>query len=460
MLNQIQSCITAINDVLWGPPMLILLFGTHLFLTVRTGLIQRRTWQAIKLSVTKDPDAEGDISQFGALTTALASTIGTGNIIGVGTAIALGGPGAVLWCWLTGVFGIATKYAEALIAVKYRVKTKDGRMLGGAMYALERGLHMRWLGILFALFAAVASFGIGSMVQTNAIANVWRENMDVDGRLVGIVCALLTVLVIFGGVKSIARVCEKLVPFMAIFYVIGCVIILGYNYDFILPALTTIVSLAFQPGAAAGGLAGSGIMMAARYGIARGLFSNESGMGSAPIVAAAAQTRNPVRQALVSSTGTFWDTVVMCALTGIVLVSSIMKNPNIDVTQIRDGSVLTSLAFAQIPYIGRFILVIGIVTFAYSTILGWAYYGERCAEYLGGKKMLIPYRIFYVLSIAVAPLITLNLVWDLADAFNALMAIPNLIALLLLSGIIRKETKKYIQDVDKKDETVIPTINR
>lgn len=460
MLNQIQSCITAINDVLWGPPMLILLFGTHLFLTVRTGLIQRRTWQAIRLSVTKDPDAEGDISQFGALTTALASTIGTGNIIGVGTAIALGGPGAVLWCWLTGVFGIATKYAEALIAVKYRVKTKDGRMLGGAMYALERGLHMRWLGILFALFAAVASFGIGSMVQTNAIANVWRENMDVDGRLVGIVCALLTVLVIFGGVKSIARVCEKLVPFMAIFYVIGCVIILGYNYDFILPALTTIVSLAFQPGAAAGGLAGSGIMMAARYGIARGLFSNESGMGSAPIVAAAAQTRNPVRQALVSSTGTFWDTVVMCALTGIVLVSSIMKNPNIDVTQIRDGSVLTSLAFAQIPYIGRFILVIGIVTFAYSTILGWAYYGERCAEYLGGKKMLIPYRIFYVLSIAVAPLITLNLVWDLADAFNALMAIPNLIALLLLSGIIRKETKKYIQDVDKKDETVIPTINR
>lgn len=460
MLNQIQSCITAINDVLWGPPMLILLFGTHLFLTVRTGLIQRRTWQAIKLSVTKDPDAEGDISQFGALTTALASTIGTGNIIGVGTAIALGGPGAVLWCWLTGVFGIATKYAEALIAVKYRVKTKDGRMLGGAMYALERGLHMRWLGILFALFAAVASFGIGSMVQTNAIANVWRENMDVDGRLVGIVCALLTVLVIFGGVKSIARVCEKLVPFMAIFYVIGCVIILGYNYDFILPALTTIVSLAFQPGAAAGGLAGSGIMMAARYGIARGLFSNESGMGSAPIVAAAAQTRNPVRQALVSSTGTFWDTVVMCALTGIVLVSSIMKNPNIDVTQIRDGSVLTSLAFAQIPYIGRFILVIGIVTFAYSTILGWAYYGERCAEYLGGKKMLIPYRIFYVLSIAVAPLITLNLVWDLADAFNALMAIPNLIALLLLSGIICKETKKYINDVDKKDETVIPTINR
>lgn len=460
MLNQIQSCITAVNDVLWGPPMLILLFGTHLFLTVRTGLIQRRTWQAIKLSVTKDPDAEGDISQFGALTTALASTIGTGNIIGVGTAIALGGPGAVLWCWLTGVFGIATKYAEALIAVKYRVKTKDGRMLGGAMYALERGLHMRWLGILFALFAAVASFGIGSMVQTNAIANVWRENMDVDGRLVGIVCALLTVLVIFGGVKSIARVCEKLVPFMAIFYVIGCVIILGYNYDFILPALTTIVSLAFQPGAAAGGLVGSGIMMAARYGIARGLFSNESGMGSAPIVAAAAQTRNPVRQALVSSTGTFWDTVVMCALTGIVLVSSIMKNPNIDVTQIRDGSVLTSLAFAQIPYIGRFILVIGIVTFAYSTILGWAYYGERCAEYLGGKKMLIPYRIFYVLSIAVAPLITLNLVWDLADAFNALMAIPNLIALLLLSGIIRKETKKYIHDVDKKDETVIPTINR
>lgn len=460
ILETIQSIVTSINDVLWGPPMLILLFGTHLFLTFRTGFIQKKILKAIKLSVTKDPDSEGDISQFGALTTALASTIGTGNIIGVGTAVAIGGPGAVLWCWLTGVFGIATKYAEALIAVKYRVKTKDGRMLGGAMYALERGLNMKWLAVLFALFATIASFGIGSMVQTNAIASVWKTNLNFPGWIVGVVCALLATAVVFGGVKAISKVCEKLVPFMALFYVIGCVIILGYNYDFIIPAIKTICVMAFKPGAAAGGLVGSGIMMAARYGIARGLFSNESGMGSAPIVAAAAQTRNPVRQALVSATGTFWDTVVVCAMTGLVLVSSIMKNPDIDVRNITDGGELTSLAFAQIPYVGKIILIVGIVSFAFSTILGWAYYGERCAEYLGGSKVLIPYRILYVASIAIAPLITLNLVWDLADAFNALMAIPNLIALLLLSKVIVKETKTYINDLDKKDMSEIPTVDK
>lgn len=460
IVSGVQTVVTHINDVLWGAPMLILLFGTHLFLTFRTGFIQKKTFKAIKLSVSKDPDEEGDISQFGALTTALASTIGTGNIIGVGTAIALGGPGAVFWCWLTGVFGIATKYSEALIAVKYRVKSKDGRMMGGAMYALDRGLHLKWLAVLFALFAAIASFGIGSMVQSNAIANVWRENLDMPAWIVGVICAVLTALVIFGGVKVIAKVCERLVPFMALFYVIGCVIILIYNYDYIIPALQTIVTLAFKPGAAAGGLVGTGIMMAARYGIARGLFSNESGMGSAPIVSAAAQTKNPVKQALVSSTGTFWDTVVVCALTGIVLVSSIMKNPGIDVANITDGSELTSLAFAQIPYVGKLILVVGIVSFAYSTILGWAYYGERCVEYLGGSKMLFPYRILYVVSIAIAPLITLKLVWDLADTFNALMAIPNIVALLLLSNVIAKETKKYIHNINKKDETPIPTVDK
>lgn len=456
VISAVQTAVTHINDILWGAPMLILLFGTHLFLTIRTGFIQRKTFKGIRLSVTKDEDEDGDISQFGALTTALASTIGTGNIIGVGTAIALGGPGAVFWCWLTGVFGIATKYSESLIAVKYRVKSKDGRMMGGAMYALDRGLHMKWLAVLFALFAAIASFGIGSMVQSNAIANVWKENLDVPAWIVGAVCALLTAVVIFGGVKVIAKVCEKLVPFMALFYVLGCIIILIYNYDYIIPAIQTIVTLAFKPGAAAGGLVGTGIMMAARYGIARGLFSNESGMGSAPIVSAAAQTKNPVKQALVASTGTFWDTVVVCALTGIVLVSSIMKNPGIDVANITDGSELTSLAFAQIPYVGKFILVVGIVSFAYSTILGWAYYGERCVEYLGGAKLLLPYRILYVLSIAIAPLVTLKLVWDLADTFNALMAIPNIIAVLLLSNVIASETKKYINDIHRRDETEVP----
>ena len=460
MLDSLQNFITFINGYLWGPPMIILLFGTHLFMTFRTGFIQKKTLKAIKLSVTKDPDAHGDISQFGALTTALASTIGTGNIIGVGTAVALGGPGAVLWCWLTGVFGIATKYAESLIAVKYRVKTEDGRMLGGAMYALERGLNMKWLGAAFAFLAALTSFGIGSGVQVNAIAKVVKTNLGIDPWIVGIVVALLTCLVVFGGIKAIASVCEKLVPFMAVFYVVGCIIILGYNYDYILPAIQTICSLAFTPGAAAGGLVGAGIMTAARYGIARGLFSNESGMGSAPIVAAAAQTRNPVRQALVSSTGTFWDTVVVCLMTGLVLVSSILKNPAIDVSSITDGGDLTTLAFRQIPYIGSFILVIGIITFAYSTILGWCYYGERCVEYLFGKKAFLPYRLLYIAMLIAGPLISLNLVWDLADALNALMAIPNLIAILLLSNVIAKETKHYLNNLDEKDETEIPVVKK
>lgn len=460
MLDSLQNFITFINGYLWGPPMIILLFGTHLFMTFRTGFIQKKTLKAIKLSVTKDPDAHGDISQFGALTTALASTIGTGNIIGVGTAVALGGPGAVLWCWLTGVFGIATKYAESLIAVKYRVKTEDGRMLGGAMYALERGLNMKWLGAAFAFLAALTSFGIGSGVQVNAIAKVVKTNLGIDPWIVGIIVALLTCLVVFGGIKAIASVCEKLVPFMAVFYVVGCIIILGYNYDYILPAIQTICRLAFTPGAAAGGLVGAGIMTAARYGIARGLFSNESGMGSAPIVAAAAQTRNPVRQALVSSTGTFWDTVVVCLMTGLVLVSSILKNPAIDVSSITDGGDLTTLAFRQIPYIGSFILVIGIITFAYSTILGWCYYGERCVEYLFGKKAFLPYRLLYIAMLIAGPLISLNLVWDLADALNALMAIPNLIAILLLSNVIAKETKHYLNNLDEKDETEIPVVKK
>ena len=459
-MNQIVEIINFIDNAIWGWPMIILLLGTHLFMTVRTGFIQRKIGTAIRLSVTKDTDAEGEVSQFGALTTALASTIGTGNIIGVGTAIALGGPGAVFWCWLTGVFGIATKYAESLIAVKYRVKTPDGRMQGGAMYALERGLNMKWLGILFAFFGAFASFGIGCATQVNAIATVCQENLHIPMWAAGVVVAVFTSLVIFGGIKSIANVCEKLVPFMAIFYVLGCLIILGINYDFIIPALQTIITLAFRPGAAAGGLVGGGIMLALHYGVARGLFSNESGMGSAPIAAAAAQTRNPVRQALVSSTGTFWDTVVVCAMTGMVLVTSIMKNPGIDVPNIDNGGVLTTLAFDQIPYIGPVILVLGLVLFAFSTVLGWAYYGERCVEYCIGKKALTPYRVLYILVAAIAPVVALDLVWTIADILNALMAVPNLIAVLLLSPVIVKETKKYLNDLDAKHHEEVPTIER
>lgn len=460
-MEKFSQLVTWVDGKVWGWGMILLLLGTHLFMTVRTGFIQRKTiTKGIKLSVSKEPDADGEVSQFGALATALASTIGTGNIIGVGTAVALGGPGAVLWCWLTGVFGIATKYSESLIAVKYRVKTEDGRMQGGAMYALERGLHMRWLGLIFAVFAGFASFGIGCATQVNAIATVCNENLHINKAVVGIIIGVLTAVVIFGGIKSIARVCERLVPFMALFYVLGCIVILGINYDYIIPAITTICRLAFQPGAAAGGLVGSGIMLAMRYGVARGLFSNESGMGSAPIAAAAAQTRNPVRQALVSSTGTFWDTVVVCLMTGLVLVSTIIKNPAINANEITDGGVLTSLAFDQIPIIGPLILVVGIISFAFSTILGWAYYGERCVEYFAGKKGLIPYRVLYIAVAVIAPVVALDVVWDIADILNALMAIPNLIAVLLLSTVIVKETKKYLDDLDAKDDTEIPVIKK
>ncbi len=459
IVEMLYSIVTPLDKIVWGWGMIVLLLGTHIFLTIRTGFIQRKTiTKGIPLSVTKEEGADGEVSQFQALATALASTIGTGNIIGVGTAIALGGPGAVLWCWLTGVFGMATKYSESLIAVKYRVKTEDGRMQGGAMYALERGLNMKWLGMIFAVFAGFASFGIGCATQVNAIAEVCNTNLGMPRWVIGVIVAVLTAFVIFGGLKSIARVCERLVPFMAAFYVLGCIVILCMNYDYILPAVATICRLAFTKGAAAGGLVGGGIRYAIQYGVARGLFSNESGMGSAPIAAAAAKTKNPVRQALVSSTGTFWDTVVVCLMTGLVLVTTIMKNPAINADEISDGGILTTLAFGQIPYIGPFILIVGIVCFAFSTILGWAYYGERCVEYFAGRKGLIPYRVLYILVALVAPVIALDLVWLIADILNALMAIPNLIAVLLLSPVIVAETKKYINDLDKVDTTPIPVV--
>ncbi|MDR2749380.1 MAG: amino acid carrier protein, partial [Clostridiales bacterium] len=314
-MSQFGELVNKIDGYLWGPWLLVLLFGTHIFMTFRTKFIQRKLFLGIRLSVEKDRHGEGDVSQFGALATALASTIGTGNIIGVGTAIALGGPGAVLWMWLAGVFSIATKYSESLIAVKYRVKSENGQMLGGAMYALERGLNMKWLGVLFAAFTAVATFGIGNGVQSNAVASLASDTFYIPRWLSGLALATLVALVLLGGIKRITDVCVRLVPFMALFYVLGCLAVLAMNWEFVIPAAKEIGRSAFSPRAAGGGFVAASFMSAARYGIARGLFSNESGMGSAPIVAAAAQTRNPVRQALVSSTGTFWDTVVVCAIT-------------------------------------------------------------------------------------------------------------------------------------------------
>ena len=429
--------------------MILLLLGTHVFLTFRLGIPQRKLFTGIRLSVKKDHSATGEVSQFGALATALAATIGTGNIVGVATAVALGGPGAVLWCWLTGIFGMSTKYAEGLLAVKYRVKTDDGRTYGGPMYVLERGLGMRRLAIMFAVFTALASFGIGCTVQANSIALLASETFGIPSWTVGLFVCALAASVILGGVKAIARVCTIFVPFMAVLYIIGCIVILCMNSDYVWPALHLIVKSAFNPSAAGGGFVGATVMMAARFGIARGLFSNESGMGSAPIVAAAAQTRNPVRQALVSSTGTFWDTVVICALTGLVLVSSILAYPDITYD---DGAALTKVAFSKIPLVGAPLLSFGILTFAFSTILGWSYYGESAVNYIEHRKANRFYRILYIVALFFGSIISLDIIWNIADCMNALMAIPNLIALLLLSKVAAQETKKYLWDGHLDDE--------
>ncbi len=440
-MEQLNQWIAEISSFLWGWPMIILLLGTHIFLTVRLKFPQRKLWTAIKLSVKKDKNAAGEVSQFGALATALAATIGTGNIIGVATAVALGGPGAVLWCWLTGFFGISTKYAEGLLAVKYRVKTSNGKTLGGPMYALERGLGWRKMAIAFSVFTVLASFGIGSTVQANAIATMTQESYAVSPAISGLVLCALLAAVVLGGIKGIARVCSVLVPFMALFYVIGCIVILIVNGAYIWPAIQLIVQSAFTPQAAGGGLAGTTVIMAARYGIARGLFSNESGLGSAPIMAAAAQTRNPVRQALVSSTGTFWDTVFICALTGMVIVSSILAYPDISYD---NGATLTKMAFSKIPYIGTPLLTFGLMTFAFSTTLGWELYGERAMAYLSGKRWIYAFQIVYIISVFFGAVMNLNIVWNLSDCMNALMAIPNLLSLLFLSGMLVHETRKYL----------------
>jgi alanine or glycine:cation symporter, AGCS family len=441
-LHQQEFCMeqlfSDISDIIWGPPLLILLLGTHVFLTFRLGIIQKYIFTAIRLSLKRETEGTGDVSQFGALTTALAATIGTGNIVGVATAVAAGGPGAVLWMWLTGVFGIATKYAEALLSVKYRIKTHAGLMAGGPMYVLERGMKKRWLGVVFAALTAISAFGIGNMVQANSISSMVQETFAIEPWITGILLTVLTAVVILGGIKSIASVCETLVPFMAIFYVLGCLAILAINWQTVPATFALIMRSAFSGQAMVGGFLGAGMREAIRYGVARGLFSNESGLGSAPIVAAAAQTRNPVRQALVSSTGTFWDTVVVCAMTGLVLVNSGEWMTG------AKGSALTKAAFADIPYVGPIVLTIGLLTFVFSTILGWSYYGEKAAEYLFGEKAVLPYRWVWVAAVMLGSILSLPLVWSLADIANGLMAIPNLISLLALQAILVAETRKYL----------------
>ena len=452
-MQSLTALVSACSNFIWGVPMLVMLFGTHMFLTVRLRLVQRHIPKAIRLSLSPDEGSQGEISQFGALATALAATIGTGNIISVSTAIALGGPGAVLWCWLTGVFGIATKYGEALLAVKYRTRGKSGAIVGGPMYTIERGLGWKWLAVIFAAFTVLATFGAGCTVQSHAITDVIHTTFGVAPAISGLVVTAVTAVVILGGVKAIAKVCEKLVPFMSLFYILGCIAILVLNAPYLGQALALIVKSAFGFRQVAGGFAGGAMMAACRYGMARGLFSNESGLGTAPIAAATAQTKNPVRQALVSMTGTFWDTVIVCAMTGIVVVSSMVKQPAL--YQGASDDAMTRLAFANLPA-GQIVLALALSVFAFTTILGWSYYGERCVEYLFGPKGIPVYRLVFLVVLFIGAVANLDLVWSFADLMNGLMAFPNLISVLLLSGVIVAETRHYLWEnrLDEQAETL------
>jgi AGCS family alanine or glycine:cation symporter len=476
-IQAFSAGVDAVDSFVWGWAMIVLLLGTHLYTTVRTRFIQRKIGTAIKLSVSQqDSDSAGDVSQFGALTTALAATIGTGNIVGVATGLLFGGPGAIFWMWITGVFGIATKYSETYISVKYRVKDENGEMLGGAMYALQRGFKHKKLGhvlaILFALFTFIASFGIGASVQSNSLAGVVTAYIpDLSGEtltganaLIGALLVVLVGVVIMGGIQSITRVTEKLVPLMALLYAVGCIVIICMNGPYVGEAIQLIVTCAFTGQAAFGGAVGSGVALALQYGFKRGLFSNESGLGSAPLVAASATTKNPARQALVSMTGTFWDTVIICAITGIMLVSTMLSDPSIEAGilagNITAAAQLTTTAFSAIPVLGPIVLAVGMVLFTYSTMLGWAQYGNRAVMYLFGKKGIRPYQVAYLVFVFWGCIGGGQLVWNISDITNALMAVPNCIAVLGLGGVIAAGTKHYVYDknLDEVDETPIPQV--
>ena len=442
-MEAIKDFFDAAGGYVWGVPMLTFLVGTGVFLTIRLRLLQFTTLGfALKQAFTPHAkradggDHEGDVSHFGALMTALSATIGTGNIAGVATAVVAGGPGAVFWMWMTALFGMATKYAEGVLAVKYRVTNSKGEMSGGPMYYIERGLGKKWLAVLFAIFGVLASFGIGSSVQSNSVAQAIHASFSIDTWITGVVLTVFTGLVILGGIRSISRVSSAIVPIMAVGYVLGGLIVIAMHLDLLFPALELILTDAFTGEAVAGGALGTVI----RYGVARGVVSNEAGMGSAPIAAAAAKTDHPVRQALVSMTGTFLDTIIVCSITGIVLVMGGMY------TNGQTGAALTTMTFSQmLPGVGGWIVTFGLVFFAYSTILGWCYYGEKCATYLVGDGGVLPYRMVYVASVMAGTVLSLDLVWSASDVFNGLMALPNLIALVLLSGVVVKETHDFFE---------------
>ena len=442
-MQNLQSMMETLSGWVWGPYMLVLIVGTGVFLTFRLLFWQFRMLPlAFKQVFCKHDKAQkepGDISHFASLMTALSATIGTGNIAGVATACVLGGPGAVFWMWMTALFGMATKYGEGVLAVKYRIKNEKGQMSGGPMYYIERGLKWKWLAIIFAFFGTVASFGIGSSVQSNTVALAVENSLGVETWITGAVITVFSALVILGGISSISKASSVIVPIMAILYVTGGLIIILNNLHLVVPAFELIFRDAFTGEAVAGGAIGAVI----RYGVARGVFSNEAGMGSAPIAAAAAKTDHPARQGLVSMTGTFIDTIIVCSITGIVLVMGFIMAGNSFGGA--TGAVLTTQVFDQLlPGFGGWVVTFGIIFFAYSTILGWSYYGEKCCTYLFGEKYVLIYRLIYIASVFIGTIATLDLVWLFADTFNGLMAVPNLIALLLLSGVIAKESKDFI----------------
>jgi AGCS family alanine or glycine:cation symporter len=443
-LESLTILFHTLGGYVWGPVLLILLVGTGCYLTIRLGALQIRLLpEALRLAFSpkKHPEMPGDISQFQSLMTALAATIGTGNIAGVATAIVLGGPGALFWMWLSAFFGMATKYAEGLLAVKYRVKEADGTMSGGPMYYIANGLKMKWLAVCFAVFGMIAALGTGASVQSNSLAQSAQASFGMPGWLTGVLLTSITALVILGGIKSIARVTAVIVPFMAAIYLLGGLAVILTNLDALLPALAVIFQDAFTGQAAAGGAIGTVI----RYGVARGVFSNEAGLGTAPIAAAAAKTDQPVKQALVSMTGTFIDTIIVCSITGIVLVMGGEYQSG------TTGAALTSLSFDNmLPGPGGWIVTIGLLFFAYSTILGWSYYGEKCTQYALGKRFVTPYRWIYTSFVMIGTVVSLDLVWAVSDVFNGLMAFPNLIGIVMLSGVVIKETQDYLASRSKK----------
>jgi AGCS family alanine or glycine:cation symporter len=439
----LENILNQASSWLWGPVMLVCLLGVGIFLTLGLRLFPWRKIPQAFISLCQTPEATrpGNITPFQALMTALSATIGTGNIAGVATAIVLGGPGAVFWMWVTALFGMATKYAEAVLAVKYREVDELGNFVGGPMYYIKNGLNKRWhwLGLLFALFGTLASFGIGNMVQANSVADALDLMFQIPDWLTGSILMIITAAVIFGGIKRIAEVAAKLVPFMAAVYIAGAMIIILTHIEQVLPALSLIVSNAFTGTAAAGGFAGATIWAAIRFGVARGVFSNEAGLGSAPIAHAAAKTECPVQQGMIAMLGTFIDTILVCTMTALVIVISGVWQGG------ENGAALSALAFnTSLPGWGGYIVTFGLVVFAFTTILGWSYYGERCAEFLFGVKVILPYRVLWIIAIPVGAMGKLGLVWLLADIMNAMMAIPNLIALLLLSPVLFSLTRKYI----------------